>query len=206
VVIRPNRGAVVQAFDQRSALNLYELRELLEVEAVRQAALVPERDLRKAERLLDELTQLHEADDREHTTGQRHRRARIDATSARQPGRAGAQTHGLEQALPDRRTDGRPDGRALLWPVDVAFHRAVHEIGPNHLLADLAERTHRQIQAIRARAGMVATGTPGRSNVEHTALLEAIRRRDPDEAAHIIRQHIRAVRDRVLPALNQVAI
>jgi DNA-binding GntR family transcriptional regulator len=92
----------------------------------------------------------------------------------------------------------------LLWPVDVAFHRAVHEIGPNRLLADLAERTHRQIQAVRARAGMVTTGIPGRSNAEHAALLDAIRRRDAGEAERAVREHIRAVRDRVLPALDRL--
>ena len=164
VVIRPNRGAVVQTFDLRGAMDLYEVRELLEVEAVRQAALAPERDLSEAERLLQELTE-HQA----------------------------------------RSTQPSPDPAAgvPLWPVDMAFHRAVHEIGPNHLLAEMAERTHRQIQAIRARAGMLTTGKPGQSHAEHVSLLEAIRRRKGDEAEKIVRKHIRSVRDRVLPALER---
>jgi DNA-binding GntR family transcriptional regulator len=165
VTIRPNRGAVVQAFDLRGTMNLYEVRELIEVEAVRQAALAPARDFAPAEALLDQLSRIPVPGD-----------------------------------LRGRQGDGE-----LLWPIDIAYHRAVNEIGPNHLLADLAERTHRQIQAIRARASVVTTGKPGQSQAEHVALLAAIRDRDADAAAEIARRHIRAVRDRVLPALERSA-
>jgi DNA-binding GntR family transcriptional regulator len=206
VVVRPNRGAVVQAFDRRSALNLYEVRELLEVEAVRQAALAPERDLRPAERLLEDLARLEAADRGRRGSGAARRGRR--ASAAAESDRGGPPADPLAQLAagvgPDGRGGGHADGRALLWPIDVAFHRAVNEIGPNHLLADLAERTHRQIQAVRARAGMVTPGIPGRSNAEHAALLDAVRRRDADEAERLVREHIRAVRDRVLPALERL--
>jgi DNA-binding GntR family transcriptional regulator len=196
VVIRPNRGAVVQAFDLRGAMDLYEVRELLEVEAVRQAAASQERDLSHAERLLAELTE-HQAQNAQRealasqqqsatVNGQRTRRARQRNT----PQNDGVPVTGTITSAP-------------LWPLDMAFHRALHEIGPNHLLAEMAERTHRQIQAVRARSGMVSGVQPSQSHTEHVALLEAIRKRKPDDAEKIVRKHIRSVRDRVLPALER---
>jgi DNA-binding GntR family transcriptional regulator len=185
VAIRPNRGAIVQAFDLRGTMNLYEVRELIEVEAVRQAALAPERDFSRAESLLERLSRFPEST---------QATAAIGATKTGRTANAGVNGNRGNQG----------DGE-LLWPIDVAFHRAINEIGPNHLLADLAERTHRQIQAIRARASVVTTGKPGQSQTEHTALLEAIRERNPEHAEEIVRSHIRAVRDRVLPALRSSA-
>jgi DNA-binding GntR family transcriptional regulator len=176
VTIRPNRGAVVQAFDVQGAINLYELRELLEAAAIRHAAQAPAPDLSRAEALL----------------------AQMRPAAARRPARPGLRTAGATAAATG-------DGTLSSWQLDVEFHRALHDVGPNPLLAELAERTHRQIQAVRARADLIAqTSRPAQTVQEHEAILDAVRRHDADEAERLVRQHIRSVRDRVLDVLRKL--
>ncbi len=200
VLIRPNRGAVVQAFNVREAHNLYEVRELLEAEAIRQAALEVHPDLSAAEAIMTArgpaavASNPMDADaaDAAVATG---------STSGRDGGGAAPQK-------PARGRRGDHVDRPPTWDRDLAFHRALNSIGPNAALAALAERIHRQIQTIRAQAaiGMMLGPTIGAQlHDEHLAILAAVRRNDADEAERLVRAHIRAVRDRVLPALEHTA-
>jgi len=85
--------------------------------------------------------------------------------------------------------------------LDVAFHRAVDDVGGNRSLAEMAERAHRQIQAVRVRCAIYLPGQPRWSQRDHADLAEAIRRGDPDSAEELIARHICRARDAVIAAL-----
>lgn len=154
VHISPHRGASVAAFDLTTARSLYDVRELLECAAIRQAAGSRGLDPRHADGLLEAMK----------------------ATA----------TH-VDQAA--------------FNALDVEFHRALNDLSGNTVLADLAERVHRQIQSVRAHAAIHLAGRPAVSYREHVAILGAVRRHQARNAERLLRVHIQEVRDEVLAAL-----
>lgn len=154
VHISPNRGASVAAFDLTTARSLYDVRELLECAAIRQAAAARGFDPRRADGLLEAMK----------------------ATAAY-------------------------EDQAAFNALDVEFHRALNDLSGNTVLADLAERVHRQIQSVRAHAAIHLAGRPAVSHREHAALVQAVRRHQVRNAERLLRAHIQEVRDEVLVAL-----
>jgi DNA-binding GntR family transcriptional regulator len=155
VLISPNRGATVAAFDLVAARNLYDVRELLECAAVRKAVLL--------------------------------------------------RSHGDDRAgfvLESMRASVADDDEAAFNALDVQFHRALSDLSGNTVLADAAERVHRQIQSVRAHAGVRLEGRLAVSNREHAAILSAFRRGEAAKAERLVRAHIQKVRDEVLAALS----
>ena len=89
--------------------------------------------------------------------------------------------------------------------LDLAFHRALNGLGGNAPLAELIEQVHRRIQGVRLRSAGHLPGRPALSHAQHLALLEAVRRRDAEQAEGLARAHIRSVRDAVVGVLADAA-
>lgn len=96
---------------------------------------------------------------------------------------------------------GEPD-QAAFNRLDLAFHRALNDLGGNAPLAELIEQVHRRIQSARVRYAGHLPGRPMHSHAQHKELLAAVRARDPDRAEALSRAHIRAVRDAVVQILG----
>lgn len=86
--------------------------------------------------------------------------------------------------------------------LDLAFHRALNELGGNAPLAELIEQVHRRIQSARVRYAGYLPGRPAHSHAQHKELLAAVRARKPDKAEALARAHIRSVRDAVVLILG----
>lgn len=96
---------------------------------------------------------------------------------------------GMEQLEYDPEAFGRVDG---------AFHLALAEIAGNRLLSWMT----RLVSEARTQQGwsqvLTLTLNPEQIrtyNIQHRAIVNAIRKRDPDTATRIMRQHISAARD-----------
>lgn len=152
VQVHPRRGAVVTALQDGVVADLYDLRLVLEAEAVRLAVARTELELGPVYSLLGELERL------------------VDV------------------------------GDAAFAEVDVQFHRAIDDLCGNRELAAEAERIHRRIQAARVRASV-----PGRLRVaqdQHAEIVEALRKREPEQAQEAVRRHITSAKDNVLGFLK----
>lgn len=88
---------------------------------------------------------------------------------------------------------------------DIVFHRALSDLAQNAVLAREAERLHRQIQAVRARAAVHLPHQPARSHEQHLAIVQAVRDGDQAAARRLVEEHIRTVRDAVLEVLGTAA-
>lgn len=86
---------------------------------------------------------------------------------------------------------------------DITFHRALSDLAKNAVLAREAERLHRQIQAVRARASILLPSQPARSHDQHLAIVQAVREGDGTAARGLVDEHIRTVRDAVLEVLGR---
>ncbi|RYC30723.1 FadR family transcriptional regulator [Lichenibacterium minor] len=93
-------------------------------------------------------------------------------------------------------TVDRPPPEIEDW--DGALHRAVAEAAGNRLFLDLfvmVDRIRRDPAWQGARAGVRTPDRLRRSADEHLAMADAIARRDPAEAARVMRHHIGTLRD-----------
>lgn len=86
--------------------------------------------------------------------------------------------------------------------LDLHFHRLLNELSGNAQIAEMAEQTHRRIQAARVRLDIHLPDRPRQSQAQHRALLDAIDRGDAAEAERLARAHIRAVREPVLAMMK----
>jgi DNA-binding GntR family transcriptional regulator len=74
------------------------------------------------------------------------------------------------------------------------FHATINEVAHNRYLLSMLDGLHDALMLLPSTTFAV----PGRQEVavqEHAALLDAIERRDPDEADRLARDHIRMARD-----------
>lgn len=85
---------------------------------------------------------------------------------------------------------------------DITFHRALSDLAQNRVLAQEAERLHRQIQAVRARASVHLPNQPVRSHEQHLAIVQAVREGEGAKARRLVDEHIGTVRDAVLEVLR----
>jgi DNA-binding GntR family transcriptional regulator len=75
-----------------------------------------------------------------------------------------------------------------------AFHAAIYEAAHNRYLLSMLQGMHDTLMLLPSTTFAV-TGRQGDAVGEHAALLDAIERRDPDEAERLAREHIRHARD-----------
>lgn len=90
--------------------------------------------------------------------------------------------------------------------LDLQFHRAVNELSGNPEMAEMAERTHRRIQAARVCLDVHLPDRPAFSQAQHWSILDAIASGDGDEAEELARLHISSIRDPVLSVLEEAPI
>jgi len=84
--------------------------------------------------------------------------------------------------------------------LDVAFHRALNELGGNHELAELAENLHWRIQGLRIRYADSIGRHSTMSHREHVAMVESVKARDTERARSQMASHGASVRD----AINEI--
>jgi len=144
IEIRPHRGAYMAVVSRQDICEVYEIRRLLEAEAIRQATpLIPES-------MLDEL-------DRSLTETQ----ARFDSGDTSQH-----------------------------FTSDIHFHETILNFVENRLLKEVLDGLTNRISMVRR----FAQSRPGphlvESLKEHRAILQAMRQRDPEQAAELMRLHL----------------
>jgi len=71
---------------------------------------------------------------------------------------------------------------------NIAFHQAIIRMSGCALLAELTENLFIHMRAIR-KVTIHQDNRAARSIVDHMAIIEALERRDPDEAARLAREH-----------------
>jgi DNA-binding GntR family transcriptional regulator len=71
---------------------------------------------------------------------------------------------------------------------NIAFHQAIIRMSGCALLAELTENLFIHMRAIR-KVTIHQDNRASRSIVDHMAIIEALERRDPDEAARLAREH-----------------
>lgn len=108
----------------------------------------------------------------------------------------------LEQILAEAESILAAPDIARYFELDVQFHRALNELGGNAQIAELAERVHRQIQAVRVRCAVELPERPKVSHAQHQAIVAAVGRGDGDRAEALLREHIASVRDAVVRVLR----
>ena len=109
----------------------------------------------------------------------------------------------LEASIRDsERSLKRKDTRRWAEAVE-SFTDTLLEYSGNRYAADLLERM-RNILSLIANVSQVAEGRRARSIEEHRAILEAIRKRDPEAAAEATRAHLSSIETDSLQALEHV--
>ena len=84
-------------------------------------------------------------------------------------------------------------------------HRAIGEVSGNLALVQLAERTHRSLQAlcVQCLEEPVYGTTARRLNLtQHRQILAAVKRGDAERAEELTRIHVRTIRDAITAALD----
>jgi DNA-binding GntR family transcriptional regulator len=71
---------------------------------------------------------------------------------------------------------------------NIAFHQAIIRMSGCNLLAEMTENLFIHMRAIR-KVTIHQDNRAARSIVDHMAIIEALERRDPDEAARLAREH-----------------
>jgi DNA-binding GntR family transcriptional regulator len=89
--------------------------------------------------------------------------------------------------------------------LEVAFHRAINDLGGNFELAELAERIHRSVQGLCVRCLSEPIYGPDKLRLmqsQHQAILEAVRQGNVAAAEAQVRAHIHHIRDSIAEALT----
>lgn len=103
----------------------------------------------------------------------------------------------LGEIIAAYRTAVLENWRRSIILLDSRFHETVARASRNRRLMEAIRSLREQLRILRITS-VAIPGRPGRSLEEMSALLEAIRGRDPDLAEERMRAHIRSVRDDVL--------
>jgi len=80
-----------------------------------------------------------------------------------------------------------------VWHLDTRFHELLYESCRSRPLRQMLSLFHNYIQ--KAREASIKVGRAANSTAEHRAILEAIKRRDPDEAEACMALHVNNARD-----------
>jgi DNA-binding GntR family transcriptional regulator len=151
VELIPRRGAFIPAFDTAELIELCEVREGIEVAAVRLAAV-----------------------------------------------RTGAEGVRTLQTLLKRTEERMSNAPDAPYPTALDFHGSILELSGNSKLSTMGDEIHRQLQFARAKASFEPTRSAA-AYKEHVEILDAIARRDPDEAERCMRNHLQ--RSLVIPGM-----
>ncbi len=84
---------------------------------------------------------------------------------------------------------------------NVAFHQEILQLSGNSKLIETVQGLYDHISLIRLRT-IEITGRRMRSIREHEAVMEALERRDPDQAEKAMRAHIRALKKDIEDQIN----
>jgi DNA-binding GntR family transcriptional regulator len=76
---------------------------------------------------------------------------------------------------------------------DIEFHELLLKACDNQMLHNMMQVVNAHLQIIRLRT-VVLPGRARKTVKEHFKIMEAVNRRDPDQAEDLMRQHIRSVR------------
>lgn len=97
------------------------------------------------------------------------------------------------------------DEQELFDMLDLEFHEHLTGLGGNAEIQNMAQQTQRRIQAVRSRYALALPDQPRISHGEHLSIVNALREANAPRAATLLREHITAVRDRVLAAVSESA-
>lgn len=75
-------------------------------------------------------------------------------------------------------------------PLDADFHREITALAGNPMIAELVDRTTRQIEAVQARTDSVVAGGREHAAKAHAAILAAVAKGQADRAESLMRQHL----------------
>lgn len=92
-----------------------------------------------------------------------------------------------------------PDSGTLSWSDD--FHLGTYRVARNDKLAELGLTVHTQLRLARFRSG-ASHHRAEQAHQEHLAIMQAIRRHDPDEAEQRTREHMAVARDYILAVVR----
>jgi DNA-binding GntR family transcriptional regulator len=165
---------------------------VLKLESERLAARVPRRGLVVAQTTRDEILEVYAV------------REMLDGLSARLAAQ-GILPQELERLtwLNERIRAAAVSGdRDAMIHLNIEFHEAICRAGRNSLLQDFMRRIHEWVR----RFEDTTMSLPGRgldAVGEHDALIEAIRRRDPDGAERIAREHMSRARQLRVSMIHQ---
>jgi DNA-binding GntR family transcriptional regulator len=94
-------------------------------------------------------------------------------------------------------SDGELGTRISEYSIDnIRFHQRILEISRNGVLKDLAEGLFLHMHAVRLRA-MGEGNRLQRSVVDHAEIIEALERRDAEEASRLVREHTMKLHEHV---------
>ncbi len=84
---------------------------------------------------------------------------------------------------------------------DIEFHALLLEACDNQMLRNMMQVVNAHLQLIRLRT-VVLPGRARKTVQEHFKIMEAVNRRDPDQAEDLMRRHIRSVREVALKNID----
>lgn len=90
------------------------------------------------------------------------------------------------------------NGRKL----DAEFHREITALAGNPVIADLVEKTVRQIEAVQARTHSTVEGEMPRTCKAHAAIISAIAKGNADRAEAAMREHLERARHVITLSIN----
>jgi DNA-binding GntR family transcriptional regulator len=94
-------------------------------------------------------------------------------------------------------SDGELGTRISEYSIDnIRFHQKILEISKNTVLKELADGLFLHMHAVRRRA-LGEGNRLQRSVVDHAEIIEALERRDPDEASRLVREHTMKLHEHV---------
>jgi DNA-binding GntR family transcriptional regulator len=170
----------------REALRRLEFDGLVELQ--------PRRGAVVAEPNIDEVVGLYET------------RALLECAAAEAAARARSHDLGpVEKILAEEAVSVEEPDERHFNACDIAFHRALSDLGGNIVLAREAQRLHRQIQAVRSRASVQLPDQPLRSHEQHLKILDAVVAHDSQLARRLVAAHIESIRDAVIHVLHAQA-
>lgn len=87
---------------------------------------------------------------------------------------------------------------------DADFHRDITKLGGNPVIAEMVERTVRQIEAVQARTHGWVRGEMARTSKSHAMIINAVAKGDVDRADRLMREHLERVRQLVRDKITSV--
>jgi DNA-binding GntR family transcriptional regulator len=104
----------------------------------------------------------------------------------------------LEEALAEAEASCDAGDTSKFSPNDIHFHNTILSLVQNELLNDILDGLHNRISIIRRYASLRPGSHMMESMQEHRDIIQAMRRRDSEQAAEAMRLHIENTISRVV--------